>query len=95
MTRKFNTDYGVYVCGHVFRGTRPALLVARDPDGYWQFLCGESGCIEENDIHLVGVGHLLARDQSLERAAALEPRQYCERKNVSSPWDFGTISDQA
>lgn len=29
---------GVYCCGHLFRGERPALLVVREGDD-WQFLC--------------------------------------------------------
>jgi hypothetical protein len=94
MTRKFRTDYGVFVCGHVFRKERPTLLVIRDPDGQWQFLCGKEGCIEENDGHLVGVGHLLERDSTPEKAVELESGQCIERETSSSSWVRGNISNE-
>lgn len=93
MTRRFRPDYGVYVCGHVFREARPTLLVIRDSDGSWQFLCGQDGCIEEEDAHVVGVGHLLERDPTLEKSAELEPSQYFERQSSSSSWVLGNISE--
>ena len=39
--KTFNKDYGVLTCPHIFRNERPVLLVVRDPDGYWQFMCGK------------------------------------------------------
>ena len=55
-------NLGVYVCSHVFEGTRPILYVCR-ADGDWQFLCG--GDDHSDDVHFVGVGHLTESDPTL------------------------------
>jgi len=89
--RTFREDYGVYTCGHVFRDERPVLLVVRDEEGSWQFLCNGSNCVDEGDIHLVGVGHLLERDSSLGVAADLNVSQYCERQSVGGKWVVGDL----
>lgn len=91
LSRTFREDYGVYACSHVFRDERPVLLVVRDDDGSWQFLCNEPSCVEEGDIHLVGVGHLLERDGSLADAAEVQASQYYERRSVGEGWVVGDL----
>lgn len=90
--KKFRGDYGVYVCDHVFKKERPVLLVIRDPDGYWQFLCGDDSDTE-GDCHLVGVGHLIDRDASLTDMAELSICSGAERASVQDEWDFFELDE--
>lgn len=90
---KFNPDFAVYVCPHVFDGSRPVLSAVRDHDGDWQFLCGEAHCIETTEPRLVGAGHLVARDPSLDGLTALEPGTYAERTGPETPWAFEALDD--
>ncbi len=92
MTLQFRPDFAITVCGHVFRKSRPVLFVVRDEQFSWQFLCGIDGYTEENDCHLVGVGHLLDIDSSLSSAADLGINEYQERLNQSSSWSRGTLT---
>ncbi|PKM01448.1 MAG: hypothetical protein CVV16_14530 [Gammaproteobacteria bacterium HGW-Gammaproteobacteria-6] len=84
MTKIFREDYGVYCCSHIFKNERPVLLVVRDKDGSWQFLCGESD--DSCECHLVGVGHLLDRDSSLRRMAELSISSGAERQSDTDGW---------
>lgn len=73
-----------YVCSHVFEDIRPVLLVARE-DGDWMFLCG-SPHAENEEYHLVGVGHLFDRDRSLEQLRDLPENHEAERADVGGQW---------
>ena len=85
----FRSDFAVIVCDHVFSGSRPALLVVRDEEASWQFLCGADS--DADDCHSVGVGHLLSNDGTLRQMAAL-PVGFCaERKAVSEPWEMSSL----
>jgi len=84
--REFREDFGVYCCPHVFDSTRPVLLVVRDPDGDWQFLCGKRD--DTQDCHLIGVGHLLQRDLSLGAMADLDVASGAERENQRGEWKY-------
>ncbi|MES9901603.1 MAG: hypothetical protein ABW168_02840 [Sedimenticola sp.] len=88
---KFRDDYGVYVCPHVFNDEKPVLDAVRDPDGYWQFFCGDPSCPENTEPKLVGVGHLINRDKTIDELAKLEVASYAERKSVKSPWRIGKL----
>lgn len=91
MNTKFRQDFGVYCCPHVFREERPILLVIRDPDGDWQFLCG---CDDDNDdCHHVGVGHLLKRDPSLEVMAKLKIATGAEKERKGDEWLYFELED--
>src|SRR5690606_19416264 len=90
--REFRDDFGVYCCPHVFRAIRAVLLVIRDPDGEWQFLCGQSD--DTDDCHLVGVGHLLERDPSLAAMANLDIASGAERVSREGEWDYFRLEDQ-
>ena len=77
-------NLGVYVCSHVFRQQRPILLVSH-ADGDWQFLCG--GYHEDDELpHVVGIGHLIARDHTLEGLASLPVDADAERESVEHQW---------
>lgn len=88
---KFRDDYGVYVCSHIFENSRPILDSVRDKDGSWQFLCGVDGCVDEGEPHLVGVGHLVKRDLSVNQLTSLKPGMYAERANENEPWKYGLL----
>jgi len=86
---QFRPDFAVIVCAHVFSGARPVLLVVRDEETSWQFLCGSDR--DADDCHSVGVGHLLTKDASLSQMAAL-PVGFCaERESVSMPWSRASL----
>ena len=87
--RKFRSDYGVYVCSHVFSKDRLVKTVIRDPDGYWQFLCGET---DDNECHLVAVGHLVDADSTLEEMADLEPNTGAD-KNSQNQWEYYELEE--
>lgn len=84
MGKSFLRDFGVYCCPHVFNNQRPVLLVVREADGDWQFLCG--GDDHHDDVHYVGIGHLLDGDITLEAAADLPKQFVMERDEVGGPW---------
>lgn len=72
-----------YVCEHVFTGERDVLYVVRDHEGDWQLLCGESG---HERPRLVGLGHLVARDESLRAVLDLTPGEVAERAHLGGAW---------
>jgi len=61
-----NPKLAVFICSHIFKESRAIKLVSHD-GGDWQFMCGELDH-EEGDGHVVGLGHLLSRDPSSQRA---------------------------
>jgi hypothetical protein len=89
--REFNPDFGVYICEHIFKKESPVLLVVRDEELSWQFLCG--GSLENDPCHLVGVGHLLARDDTLQSMADLPIGHYAERDSIDDPWNCGELEE--
>lgn len=83
----------VYICPHVFEGTRPILLVSHEEDGDWQFLCGDLH--DEDELpKLVGIGHLLEKDPSLNELAGLEPGYEAERAAVREQWLITRIGQE-
>jgi len=62
------------------------LLVARE-DGDWSFLCGESHDFEARLPNVVGIGHLLDRDPSLEQVLDLPDGHEAERQVVGGLWE--------
>ncbi len=82
--RRFSPDFGVYCCKHVLSKDRTVLVVIRDKD--WQFLCGESD--DGDNCHLVGVGHLLSEDPSLEEMAELGDMTGAMRIHANAEWEF-------
>ncbi len=88
--RTFRDDLGVYVCDHVFQASTPVLLCVRDRDASWQFLCGQSD-LTGDEIHLVHIGALLARDATLAELTRLQPGSYAERQSERVAWTFGDL----
>jgi hypothetical protein len=82
-----------YICSHVFQDERPILLIVHE-DGDWVFMCGKSDH-GDNDIHIVGVGHLVDRDPSINECANLANDCEAERETVASPWIRTRINAKA
>ncbi len=91
MNKEFRGDYAVYCCPHVFNKQRPILLVILDPDGDWQFLCGEND--DTDECHTVGIGHLLDQDLGLGKFANLNEGSGAERESVKHEWQFFELED--
>lgn len=87
-----NTHEKCYVCIHVFEKTRPVLLVSR-PDGDWCFLCGADHANNANSYRVVGIGHVLENDKSIDEVMDLEPEWEAERKDIQSDWLRTPITD--
>jgi hypothetical protein len=74
-----------YVCKHVFDHSRPILLVNRS-DGDWSFLCGEVHPQDASAYKVVGIGHVLESDASLQELHDLPADWEAERKEVGRGW---------
>lgn len=74
-----------YICSHVFAQERPILLIVHE-DGDWMFMCGKDDHGGPEDCHVVGVGHLVESDSSINQCADLPDGFEAERKAVGDPW---------
>ena len=75
----------VFVCEHVFRDASPVLLVVRDEDGDWQFLCGQGH--EPDEVpRVVGIDQLWELDSRLRELRDLPDRFEAERGSVAGAW---------
>jgi hypothetical protein len=73
-----------YVCSHVFENTRPILYICKE-DGDWQFLCGKYH--EADEIpRVVGLGHLIERDNTLLEIMELPDNWEAERNEIGGAW---------
>lgn len=74
-----------YICEHIFMDERPILYVTR-PEGDWCFLCGDEHPEDASSYRVVGMNHILERDQSLTRILDLDPNEEAERASVDGEW---------
>jgi hypothetical protein len=77
------TNTASLTCAHVLAGA-PILFVSHDVDGGWQFLCGASHTVEEGRI--VGIGHMVRDDPSLNALAHMCPGDHAERQTGETAW---------
>jgi hypothetical protein len=80
-----------YICSHVFHASRPVLLVVRE-DGDWSLLCGDTHDFEGHLPKVVGIGHLLDRDPSINEVLDLPDGHEAERAAVGAPWQRRRIT---
>jgi hypothetical protein len=95
--KKFSSRNMVsFVCDHVSKNERPILLVAHE-DGDWQFLCGvgDDDFESPDSLHVVGVGHLIDRDPSINLCADLPNGYEAERSEINEPWVRTKIDGEA
>ena len=88
---KFNDNYGVYVCPHIFKKESPVLVSIRDPEGYWQFFCEDENCPEKSVPHLIGVGHLTQSDPIIHALTCLKSSSFAQRIHANANWEFGEL----
>lgn len=75
-----------YICTHVFENVRPILLVSHEEDGSWCFLCGDNHENVATSYRVVGIGHLIDRDSSLNDCSDLSIGWEAERIAIGAPW---------
>jgi len=75
-----------YVCTHVFAGELPVLYVTR-PDGDWCFLCGDEHPKDDGSLMVVGAGHVLDNDPTLDAILDLQPNEEADRRELGGPWE--------
>ena len=69
----------------VLREQFPVLSVTHYSDDHsWAFVCGTTG--DTSDILVVGMGEMLAMDNSLLTIADLEPGWTARRKVIGGDW---------
>ena len=90
---KFSDNFGVFICAHVFKESLPVLEGIRDPDGDWQFFCGKTHDFEIEEPHLVGVGHLISSDGSIEELAKLQKGERATRSSENEPWVVSSLDE--
>lgn len=88
-SKAFPADLAVLACDHVLGPAAPILLVVRDEDDSWQFLCG--GEHEDDQCHDVQVSLLTGTDPSLHQTAGLAAGEYAERGAADQAWQFGAL----
>lgn len=82
---KFGSDHlPAFICSHIFENSKPILLVSHE-GGDWQFLCGEIHDLDEKP-KVVGIGHLVERDPTLNEIAQIPVDHEAEREKVGSGW---------
>jgi hypothetical protein len=92
MTARIDFHQKAYVCTHVFNRERPVLLVTR-PNGDWCLLCGDEHEDDASAYKVVGIGHVLAHDPSIETVLDLAPGWDAERSASDQPWQRQPISE--
>lgn len=79
-----------FVCSHVFEDTRPILQVLNLGDE-WQLLCGDS---HSDGPRLVGMSHLIERDESLQSLLGLPDWWVAQRRTKTERWYRRPLSDE-
>jgi len=74
-----------YVCIHVFDASRPVQLVSR-MGADWCFLCGDVHQDTPENYRVVGKGHILDRDPTLNELADLAQDWEAERPSIGGEW---------
>lgn len=78
-------NHKAFVCRHVFNASKPILFVCR-PNGEWIFLCGAAHPKGESIFRVVGLGHVIEIDPTLQALADLPPDWDAERRAVGKRW---------
>src|SRR5262245_44394540 len=77
-----------YVCQHVFDCSRAMDYVHVDDDGDILITCSGNDHDFSNakEVHVVGLGHLIARDPTLLDIPQLRPGAWAERNEHGQQW---------
>ena len=72
----------------IMHGQAPIRYVTHDADdGMWQFLDGEAA--REDEVMLVGLAEILARDPTIAELADLPLGWWANRTSTQAPWQRG------
>ena len=87
MTADHSHDKLGIACNHVTRRKRPVMLVARDADGLWQFMCGKDDHTKAKQAKKVCAVCTLQTFAPGLDADALSPGQIADRTS-RTVWDI-------
>ena len=87
-------EMGVFVCEHVVANKRPVKMIVHNHDETWEFMCGEIDHFDFNDSKVIGIKHLIKKDESLLRLKNIPIGCVAERDKVDSEWEYSDIEDQ-
>lgn len=89
----FEYHQKAYVCIDVFEDRKPITLVYRT-DGDWCFTTFDNPYGDDSDKYrVIGIGHILQRDPSIESLENLPNNWEAERAAPMHPWVHRDISD--
>ena len=95
---KKNVEVTSFVCQHVSNASKPIQLAIKDRDGSWQFLCGKCGFgegeLKAESCHVVGLNHLVERDETLRQILDLKTGWCAERKNMKESWRLSPLPEE-
>ncbi|HET7857400.1 MAG TPA: hypothetical protein VFL41_13165 [Gaiellaceae bacterium] len=77
-------DHTVYTTRFVLEEDRPILLVSRDPDGEWEFLCTMTD--DPKDAREVSLAFIVDQDPRVAEVADLPVAWRAFRDSPESPW---------
>ena len=78
-------DTASFTTRPVVERDRPVLVVSRDKEGEWQFLCGTT--TKSSDCVVVSLGCAYEKDQTLAQVADLRVGWQAQRKFIGGPWE--------
>jgi hypothetical protein len=68
------------------------VIFVHDEDGDIQFMCGESGH-GVDDVHVVGLSHLLEHIRSIPDIPVVGPGYAAERSEPGATWSVSPVSE--
>ena len=86
---RFPRNKAVLVCDHVFSRERTIRVIAHEPDGWLQALCGADD-YEPIEAKVVGLGEVIARLPSPSLLPRLGPGEAAEQGSDGS-WHVASI----
>ena len=83
-----SSNRATYVCQHVFDGSRDMDYVHYDREGDILITCSgnDHDFSKAKETHVVGLGHLTARDATLLDVPELNSGAWAERSNSDRHW---------
>jgi hypothetical protein len=83
----YNFHQKCYTCSHVVKENRPILFAYKDADDFILH-CGEGHDWELDPPKVVGIGHLIEKDASVEKVLSLNNGFEMERASLQVNWEI-------
>ncbi|MFK8013590.1 MAG: hypothetical protein AB8B80_16245 [Marinicellaceae bacterium] len=87
------SELGVLVCEHIVANKRPIKMIVHNHDETWEFMCGEIDHFDFNDSKVIGITHLLKKDESLYLLKNIPVGCLAQRDKADSHWKYSYIED--